>query len=200
MLGLICTLSPSLTTVIGVVSEFVVSNIFSNVLLFNEKLQAFTTFVDYLGQSYKALFNIKGKPFILSSTNNIHLYKMYAGGYATNYKMIYRINPDPLMDKIFTNIEYLSELYDNTGVSVNKSPFESLEVKNEYQYGKTLISNTKYPTNKRKFRIWRMDLPRDTNSKWGLDRIRSPWITLTLNGKNSGERLEFHNLNVIYYR
>lgn len=177
---------------------YIVTN--NDVLLFNEKLQAFTTFVDYLGPSYKALFNIKGNSFIISSANNIHLYKMYAGGYASTYKMVYRVNPDPLMDKVFTNIEYLSELYDSTGANVNKSPFESLEVENEYQYGKTLITNTKYPMNRRKFRIWRMDLPRDTRSRWRLDRIRSPWITLTLNGKNAGERLEFHNLNVIYYK
>ena len=172
----------------------------ADALIFNEKLQTFTTFVDHINEYNTTLFNVKEGSFTLNCYSNTSLEKMHAGEYISRYKMVYRVNPDPLMDKVFTNIEYLSELYDGTGANVNKSPFESLEVENDYQYGKTLISNTKYPMNRRKFRIWRMDLPRDARSKWGLDRIRSPWITLTLNGKNNGERLEFHNLNVIYYK
>jgi hypothetical protein len=72
---------------------------------------------------------------------------------------------------------------------------------NEYQDTGTVplafIRNR--PSNlKQKFRIWRADIPRDAMSKWGRDRIRNPWINMTLskNTKGADFKMELHNMDV----
>ena len=89
--------------------------------------------------------------------------------------------------------------------------FDTLEVWNEYQGNKVYLEFTvkdMYPDKRRKFRIWRMDIPRDRKSKdnpYGLNRIRNPWIYLKLEKDNTNleeghnERMEFHDLAVSYF-
>ena len=43
----------------------------------------------------------------------------------------------------------------------------------------------KYPNAKAKFRVWRADIPRDTNEGRGLNRIRNPWVMLELRKKSN---------------
>ena len=105
-----------------------------------------------------------------------------------------------------TNIEYISDCYDKLvdssksfGESADKIlPFNKLKVWNEYQEGETSLQK-KYPTFNKKFRIWRVDVPRDKHSL--RDRIRNPWMMLELsNNKEHNNRMVFHNLLVKYYK
>lgn len=148
-------------------------------------------------------------------------------------------NPEPQQDKIFTNLEFRACI-DKEGETVKNEkskkesyvpylPFDSLETWNEYQHGymnllhltghqamihHTLHSNdTNDEALKRKFRIWRCDIPRDNaplsmdqnvgilrHKVRPLDRMRNPWIYLKL-GKNddTNHRTEIHDISMEYY-
>ena len=82
--------------------------------------------------------------------------------------------------------------------------FDTLEVENEYQYGISHLhfDKAKVSNLKRKFRIWRANIPRDTKDDTrGMNRIRNPWINLKLTKDTTGdyERMEFHDLLVRYF-
>lgn len=140
-------------------------------------------------------------------------------------------NPDPQRDKTFTNLEFRAcvdgdgEYSENTGKFTPTLPFSTLETWNEYQHGITALKNKighasmmhhtldKESALKRKFRIWRCDIPRDNaslNTDAGLnisrfkakplDRMRNPWIYLKLyKGDNTGKRVEIHDVMMSYY-
>lgn len=185
-----------------------------NCLLYNEDLQSFTSFMDYQGMSL--LFNLKGNSLALNAENTIIPYKMFGGKYNSTfnsntyngYSVEYKINPEPLIDKTFGNVEYLADCFDDSKVDTTflnnndsiKYPFDTLDVWNEYQRGTTNISSRfKYPNFERKFRVWRVDIPRDSSNN--RDRIRNPWIYLKLH-KNATNNCKtvFHNLIVKYYK
>lgn len=180
-------------------------------LLYNEKLQAFSTFIDFINTSYKAMFNFKGLPLSFKTTlDNTEVLKLNNGKYHNNYSITYKVNPEPYLDKTFTNIEFIADCYDSPIEGVPNSfgtkadkvhPFNKISIWNEYQYGEVndTTLNRKYPDYARKFRIRRVDLPRDKSN--GRDRIRNPWAMLKLLNDNQHDlHMVFHNLNVIYYR
>ena len=212
-------------------------------LAWNEKLGAFTSFYDY-GDT----------PFFCSLADtgiwvkaNGTLWKHQAGsGYCnffdTNkpYWMTLVGNPEPQMDKIFTNMEFRAcvegdgELNQNTGKFTFTLPFNSLETWNEYQHGYTTIENKSghsamvhdfaSSSLKRKFRIWRCDIPRNnvpipnavdagysTDAALGIsryivkpnDRMRNPWLYLKLfkAAAQTGTlpKVEIHDLVMTYF-
>ena len=177
-------------------------------LIYNENLEAFTSFVDY--QDCYTLFNCSGSLLALSY-NTPEIYEMFEGQYNTtfnnvpiDYSVQYRVNPSPYTDKVFTNVEFIADCsnVDNT-LKVGYTPFDTIQAWNEYQdtLVKPLVFERNRPSNlKQKFRIWRADIPRDANSNWGRDRIRNPWINMTLSKKTNGDnyKLELHSMNVQY--
>lgn len=176
-------------------------------LVYNEALDAFTSYMDY--NHIHSLFNFEGKSILLDKNNNngtIDPKLMFAGDYTNNYYIQYKINPEPLTDKTFTNIEFIADkLNDDSIDSITSKknllyPFTEFEVWNEYQYGITnLTKGRTYPNFERKFRIWRADIPRDESN--GRDRIRNPWIYLKLNNKdNNNAKMAFHSFLVKYYK
>ena len=171
-------------------------------LNYNEDMQSFISFFNY--NDTDALINLNNNSFLLK---RIFIKKMFDGDYSYDYKMIYKINPEPLTDKTFTNVEYISDCYTlnvddpkSFGESADKiSPFDKLKVWNEYQEGETTNLKKKYPTFNKKFRIWRVDVPRDKFSS--RDRIRNPWMMLELsNNSEHNNKMVFHNLLVKYYK
>ena len=58
-----------------------------------------------------------------------------------------------------------------------KVTFTHIKTNNEYQSGKFSFVRTPSAL-KRKFRIWRADIPRDSNNR--MDRMRNPWLYVTL--------------------
>jgi hypothetical protein len=121
-------------------------------------------------------------------------------------------------DKIFTNLEFRAsvegdgELYEETGKFTPTLPLNTIEVWDEYQHGIATLENKSghsffehfmddgTASLKRKFRIWRCDIPRDnvpinptTEAPMGIyrkgavgsrphrnDRMRNPWLFIKL--------------------
>lgn len=137
------------------------------------------------------------------------------------------------MDKTFTNLEFRAsvegdgELNQETGKFTPALPLDSLEVWNEYQHGIATLQNksghSAYQHHlsdatsalKRKFRIWRCDIPRnnadlslDSNLpncfrkiRKPLDRMRNPWLYVKLQKTASAsmQRTEIHDLVLTYF-
>lgn len=179
-------------------------------LVFNEGLQSFTSFMDY--NNINALFNFNGYSLMLDKDEQDAIIpkKMFSGEHTNNYSIEYKINPEPLVDKTFGNIEFIADCIGEQDVIDSDSvqyyheikPFDLLEVWNEYQRGTTNLHTArfKYPNSEKKFRIWRVDIPRaDSNHR---DRIRNPWVYLKLSKSEDLEhtKMVFHNLLVKYYK
>lgn len=211
----------------------------STALAWSEKMNAFTSFYNYEGTPYFENFDDTG---IWIGTDG-KLWKHNAGtsycnffGVQKPYSMTLVANPDPQADKIFTNLEIAANI-DNEG-TVNSSvltpylPFSSLETWNEYQHG---IANLAHLTGsaamqhfsgnfslKRKFRLWRCDIPRDnaavdssvaapfsTDTALGIkrfaahpiDRMRNPWLYMKLyqGTSSSDKRTEIHDILMTYF-
>ena len=171
-------------------------------LSFSEELQSFASFYDYTESPI--MFNFKDKFIgIQSKEDSSILWDQFAGndycnfyGEQKDYSVEFNVNPNPLNDKIFTTLEYRAYV-DNTD-----DTFDNVEAFNEYQHGEANpnIGRHKYPNAEKKFRIWRLDVPRDKNSRRGLDRIRNPWMKLKLTkSNNTNNRMNFHDLLVRYY-
>jgi hypothetical protein len=165
-------------------------------LAYSEKFNVFTSFYDYARIPYLCNLDDTGiwlNPMPLETgdiTCTIH--KHQAGKYCKffghnyPYNMTLIGNPEPQLDKIFTNIEFRACVDGEGETSNNKftpyRPFSNLETWDEYQRGianltiangKPMISHHTSDNNAsliRKFRIWRCDIPRDNaNTRDGRD-------------------------------
>lgn len=174
-------------------------------LCYSEKLGQFVSFFDY--HNVIGMFNIDSDYYALNYsdaniTAGIKLWKMFKGTYNNLFDKIYPTdftfisNEAPGTDKIFTNIELRgdfrfwaeNEVEDDFN-SINhvvdhRRMFDTLRVWNEYQdtgdvdlrFIDDTVSNMK-----KKFRIWRMDIPRDKDNM--RQRIRNTWskVKFTMN-------------------
>ena len=176
-------------------------------LVYSELLGQFTSFIDY--GNTQAMFNI-GSDFYAIYNNT--LWEQFAGEYNyiyneyKPYSITFISNAEEPVDKIFNTIEYRADRWDNS-LLVNKSPFNKLEVWNEYQKGVTSLDvNIAKPSPlKRKFRVWRTTVPR-FNTDWNgikannRDRIRNTWAYIRLsNTEDNTNRAEIHDAIVHYF-
>lgn len=231
---------------------------------YSEKFNVFTSFYSYEKTPY--LCNLDGTGVWLtygrvneSSPIRCYVHRHNAGLYCNffgnnrPYWMTLVGNPEPLKDKIFTNIEFRAaiegdgieetEVVDGetvkTGKFIPSLPFTSLETWNEYQHGIAYLQNRNghnyfkhhtsdnYASLKRKFRIWRCDIPRDNyplpedteenpipeiNTELGIaryathpmDRMRNPWLYLKLFKGQAGlgsslPKAEIHDVVMTYF-
>ena len=190
---------------------------YRNCLCFSEKLNEFTSFMDYNNTDF--MFNIDDSFYSLNpkftTDGNISiLYKMFEGEYNNffddikPYHISYIANQNPTNDKIFNTLEFRADsLQDNnkliedssTPKSPNICPFNKVTVWNEYQEGTENLSKVygKPSALKEKFRTWRVNIPRDNVNK--RDRIRNPWAYIKLEGYNNTNRMQLHDMQVWYY-
>ena len=110
------------------------------------------------------------------------------------------------IDKIFTNIEFKADKWINrieglpsieivNNKDYCKAPFDYVRVWNEYQdtgeiqldYKSKGLNNkttvNRHTNLKKKFNVWRIDIPRDEKTR--RDRMRNQWVKITL-GINQG--------------
>lgn len=153
------------------------------------------------------MFNIDSDYYALSypdenTPSDISLWGMFKGTYNMFFDKIYQSdftfisNENPLNDKIFTNIELRGDFrwwgknqidddFNSSDHMVQHNRmFDTMKVWNEYQdtdtvdlrYIRDTVSNMK-----KKFRIWRMDIPRDKDNI--RQRIRNTWtkVMFTMN-------------------
>lgn len=182
-------------------------------LLFNEDLKSFTSFMDYLGNTH--IINLGGKSLIMGNEQS-KFYEMFKGDYGIglegntmDYSIEYVLNPEPMIDKTFTNAEFTADVFEPSSdihspysQASNGIPFDKLSLWNDYQKGDLDLERALRGTLSKRFKSWRVQLPRDENSKYKHDRIRSPWVHLKLSktgGKNTN-KMVFNNLTVKYYK
>lgn len=176
-------------------------------LVYSELLGQFTSFMSY--ENVPAMFNVNNKLF---SFKNNKLWEHFAGDYNMfygefkPYSFTIISNADSQYDKIFNNIEYRADSWFKDDSLAFNNTFDTLEVWNEYQKGicdLTYLKSKPSPL-KKKFRVWRANIPR-CNVDWNgikankLDRIRNTWayIKLSRNEENT-DKMVFHDLTVNY--
>ena len=217
----------------------------SKALCYSEVLGQFTSFMDYGSVSL-----IEGYNKRVFTMKDSSLYQMFAGDYCSFFGtpkpwgIIFISNGIGSnavgMDKTFTNLEFRAcvegdgEYDESTGKFTPTLPFDTLRTWNEYQHGiahlrhrngyYAMMHHTpdKEATLKRKFRIWRCDIPRDnmavtdagtftrefdktffpaSRRPHPMDRMRNPWLYIKLQkeASESMKRTEIHDLVITYF-
>lgn len=177
---------------------------------YSEKLGQFTSFYDY--NEVDTMFNVDSNFFTVKYVPHIYstnplIWVQFKGEYnkifgqKRPYSITYIENEEPIIDKVFTNIEYRADAFNSENSYLPNESFDTIEVWNEYQKGKDRLRFEKYiPSNlKKKFRIWRANIPRDSYHR--IDRMRNPWLFIKLSKENpSNERIELHDMLVYYFQ
>lgn len=186
-------------------------------LVFNETIGQFTSFFDY--DDVPMMLNVRDRFVSFKDKDKDKKLWLQNEGEYNNifgikypYWITYRVCPNPYTDKTFNNIEYRADIIARSTSDdmieypdnlITDKTFDKLDVWNEYQFGTVNLDTNKYKVAdiKKKFRIWRANIPRDSKDSRGLNRIRNPWIFLKLTKDSSleDERMEFHDLLVKYY-
>ena len=186
-------------------------------LAFSETLGQFTSFMSY--ENTPAMFNI-GADFYSIRNESIDdgktvqpicvLHSMFTGehnhffGHYKPFDITFISNADSALDKTFTNLELRADFWENNTLQHNRL-FDYIQAWNEYQdSGECLLTyaNAKPSNLKKKFRIWRIDIPRDKDRK--LDRIRNTWTKIKLGMYGDEDHsntmsMVLHDLNVQYH-
>lgn len=202
-------------------------------LSFSEPLGNFSSFYSYEKTPYFSVMNDRGilwhkRDSAVSGDSDYNKYQAwwYREG---DYNMFYGVykpfyitvvaNEHPTEDKVFNNLEYRGDTfkYGSTGVEdtvpegtyLYENTFDRLETWNEYQNGIANLNDTKdKPSNlKKKFRIWRANIPRNTENKGGgelvnyrRDRMRNPWLYIKLSKEQANtNKTILHDLVVYYF-
>ena len=179
-------------------------------LAYSEYLQQFQSFYNYSKVPY---FGYIENQFI--SVFNKSIYKNEAGNPSEFYGKYYPFgvtviaNADSPYDKVFNTLEFRTSTVKDQGNPENDQhlyTFDTLETWNDYQKGQSTLDFQKYKYSnlKRKFRIWRANIPRE-----GLNRMRNPWLFIKLTNnsqyctgdadKNYNYPLELHDMIVHYF-
>ena len=172
---------------------------------FSEPLGQFSSFYSYESLPYFAVLGDKKIDINRSKRDSKYKVWLHNGGdynyFFDDYQpfyITYIANPDMQLDKTFSNIEFRADTWDKDGNILN-STFDTLDTWNEYQNGSLkLLFNKDTPSSlKRKFRIWRANIPRNTNSR---ARMRNPWlyIKMSMNNKNTNKTV-LHDIMVNYF-
>lgn len=175
-------------------------------LAFSEPLGQFTSFYSYEKMPYFTNLEDRGIAFNVKGTSTLYRpwlhnegdYNMFFGVYQPFYTTVIA-NPDMPVDKIFNNLEFRSDTWDKNGNLLNTT-FDTLTVWNEYQQGTSTLNNILgRPSNlKKKFRIWRANIPRAKAN--GRDRMRNPWLYVKLSmEKENTNKTVLHDMIVHYF-
>ena len=175
-------------------------------LAFSEPLGQFSSFYSYERMPYFINLGDRGIALNVEGTGTLYRpwlhnegdYNMFFGVYQPFYTTVIA-NPDMPVDKIFNNLEFRSDSWNKNGNLLNTT-FDTLTVWNEYQQGTSTLNNILgRPSDlKKKFRIWRANIPRAKAN--GRDRMRNPWlyIKLSMEGENVNKTV-LHDMIVHYF-
>lgn len=169
-------------------------------LCYSELINQFTSFMSY--ERVPAMFNMSSNFYAFKNGKMWEQfsgdYNMFFGEYKP-FSITFVANAEALNDKIFNTVEFRADSWDGDNLISNKT-FDTLDVWNEYQHGTISLTNTLgHPSPlKKKFRIWRANIPRAVVNN--RDRIRNTWayIKLGMNTPNT-YRTEFHDAIIHYF-
>lgn len=173
---------------------------------YSESLGQFTSFYSYEKMPYFS--NLEDRGISLNVQGNGTLYRpwlhnegdynMFFGVYQPFYTTVIA-NPDMQADKVFNNLEFRADSWDKNGNLLNTT-FDTLTTWDEYQEGIADLTNTpnRPSTLKKKFRIWRANIPRAKAN--GRDRMRNPWLYVKLSmEKENTNKTILHDMMVHYF-
>lgn len=175
-------------------------------LAFSEPLGQFSSFYSYEKMPYFTNLEDRGIALNVEGTGTLYKpwlhnegdYNMFFGAYQPFYTTVIA-NPDMPVDKIFNNLEFRSDSWDKSG-NLLGTTFDTLTVWNEYQQGTSTLNNILgRPSNlKKKFRIWRANIPRAKAN--GRDRMRNPWLYIKLSMEEENvNKTVLHDMIVHYF-
>ncbi len=175
-------------------------------LAFSEPLGQFSSFYSYEKTPYFTNLEDRGIALNVEGTGTLYKpwlhnegdYNMFFGVYKPFYTTVIA-NPDMPVDKIFNNLEFRSDSWDKNGNLLNTT-FDTLTVWNEYQQGTSTLNNILgRPSDlKKKFRIWRANIPRAKVN--GRDRMRNPWLYIKLSMEEENvNKTVLHDMIVHYF-
>jgi hypothetical protein len=186
----------------------------SESLCYSEQLGQFTSFMTY--SEMPAMFNIFDKFYCIKEN---YINEMFAGdynyffgeyqGYDLSFVSNGKTSNQDLstIDKIYANVFFRADRWSDKMDSIlsSESPFDYIRVWDEYQdTGEVLLRNKgNFPSIlKKKFRVWRAQIPRDAHNR--RDRIRNTWCKITLgsapryNNGNNGF-IQLHDVEVQFF-
>ena len=173
-------------------------------LAYSETLGQFSSFYNYESTPYLMNLNDKALTIHKDSEGKYKVwlqnggdYNMFYGEYKPFYTTVI-VNPDITKDKVFNNIEFRADSWDMEG-ALTEDTFDTLKVWNEYQEGIADLTRElgRPSTLKKKFRIWRANIPRDKSNN--RDRIRNPWAYLKLSKEKANtNKTILHDMVVSY--
>jgi hypothetical protein len=176
-------------------------------LCYSELIGQFTSFMSY--EKVPAMFNV-GSRFYAFNNNKLWQqfngdYNMFFGQYKP-YSITVVANADEPADKIFNTVEFRADAYDGDNLAPTKT-YDTLDVYNEYQHGRVTLTdlNGRPSPLKRKFRIWRANIPRANTPINGIpannrDRIRNTWAYVKLSTETPNTyRTVFHDMTIHYF-
>ena len=149
-------------------------------LAFSEPLGQFSSFYSYENVPYfsnildRGLWIKDGKLWL----HNEGDYNTFFNSYQPFYTTVIS-NPDMTQDKIFNTLEFRADSWNSEGKLLDTT-YDTLSVWNVYKSGESKLTHVlgRPSSLKKKFRIWRANIPRDkSNNK---DRMRNPWLYLKL--------------------
>ncbi len=173
-------------------------------LSFNEATDSFVSFYDYIPSMYLS----KGSFLMAFHPGGSRMFQQYKGKYNEFFDIkydshiIFNVNPEPLADCIFDNINFKSELYvAGTTTDIPEKTITHIQAYNDYQdSGLVPLIVGRNNNLRRKFRDWNALIPRESRN-----RVRAPWIKLKLKYdptyNNPGVvdyQLILHQVNVYY--
>ena len=174
-------------------------------LAFSEPLGQFTSFYSYEHMPYFTNLEDRGIAFNTDKGGTVYKawlhnegeYNMFFNKYCPFYTTVIA-NPDMPVDKIFNNLEFRADSWN--GSTLLNTTFDTLTTWNEYQTGTSTLNNIlgRPSELKKKFRIWRANIPRAKSN--GRDRMRNPWlyIKLSMEGENTNKTV-LHDMIVHYF-
>lgn len=173
-------------------------------LAYSEPLKEFTSFYSYEHTPYFINIQDRGLFFKNTDDNNTSVwlhnegkYNYYFDTYQPFYTTIIA-NPEAINDKTFSMVEFRADTWNDK--TLLATSFDNLEAWNEYQStASKLVTKLGVPSNlKRKFRIWRAQIPRDKSNN--RDRMRNPWLYIKMGMNNPNEnKTLLQDLTVIYF-
>ena len=174
-------------------------------LAFSEPVAQFISFYSYEHMPY--FINLEDRGIALNTAKGGTIYKAWLHNEG-NYNMFFNkyqpfyttviANPDMPEDKIFNNLEFRADSWN--GSTLLNTTFDTLTTWNEYQTGTATLNNIlgRPSELKKKFRIWRANIPRASAN--GRDRMRNPWLYIKLSMKNENtNKTVLHDMIVHYF-
>lgn len=195
-------------------------------LAFSEPLGNFSSFYDYNDTPYLSVMGNRAIWWKYNEEDGVYKPFLHREGEYNNFFGVYKpywitfiTNPNESKDKIFNTLEFRADAFTKDSVTnkynvYNKDHiFDTLNVWTEYQEGISNLTDTKdYPsTLKKKFRIWRANIPRNNTNKFGdnlhnysRDRIRNPWAYVKLgmqkpSNYSQDKKVILHDLIIDYF-